>query len=195
VVDTGIKEEPVRVGPVEPVVKPVEPVETEWRTIFDGARLDPWRKIGGSVSLENGEMVLGSDADVYYESKWNAFEMSFEIKLEGKPSGEAVFGIGVFQFTTGRGKHRVRISFYNDGDIHIDGPQNIRRMGGGALKLNDWTKLVISADENNLKLMAGGNVLFSVGVNQLDKNPGGIYFYTFSGVTARIRNIKVRNTR
>jgi len=170
----------------------------EWISLFDGKTLKGWEWAGGKAYVEDGEIVSVSGTDLWYPAKWTQFVLECEVRGTGD-EGQHSLSVCMCQTAMGRGLEscRVRMLFYDDGDMHVYGhvsgeEKRIWRSGTGKFSPDTWLALRFELTRRTLKIFRGAQLLHVLDVTDIPIRPGGVYFYSFSNRGARMRNVRVR---
>jgi hypothetical protein len=188
---------PKAAPPTAPKAPPVSltPVSgAGWISIFNGNDLEGWRTDkADSGRAEGGSLVSSQGADLYYAADWGEFMLECELKGEN-PSDSRVGGLNLAQWGMGRGSGRVKVTFHNDGDVHVNlGKDKERwRSGGGRFDPGNWTKVRFELRRNDLKVYSGDELVGTLDVSSLPVRNGGLYMYSGNDATFRMRNPRVK---
>jgi hypothetical protein len=166
-----------------------------WRDLTPGADLAPWKRLGGNVSVEGKELHASHDADVFYDAKLRSFE--FECEMMGTRGNYGwLLGLSLGHRGFGRDKGRVRLTFHNDGDIHVTGTDlETWRCGGNVADLKEWARFLFRLTPSSLQIVIDGKEIADLDISAIPATEGGVYFYPKGSAKIRVRNARIREAR
>jgi len=198
---TGAPATRTKAAPTRPTVAETEalppaapaPVGAGWIDLFDGKDLDGWRRSNPSAWVEDGVLCGSNSVDLLYAADWLSFELRFELLPARVPSDGATFGLSVNHPMMGRGSGRTIIVFYADGDAHLNiSGVRAARAGAGTFPVEVWHRVGVVVADGAIVVTRDGDEVMKADVSSLPPQAGGVYIYSTSGATFRVRNIRAR---
>ncbi|MHC4177980.1 MAG: 3-keto-disaccharide hydrolase, partial [Planctomycetota bacterium] len=168
-------------------------------SLFDGKTLTGWEHQGGKAYVEDGALVSENGADLFYPADWS--ECVLECEIQGKTTkGTAICCLQLGHTDMGRGLHRVRLMFHRTGEVEVETHDGSRlwKSRHGRFPLDDWLRLRVEMTRDPLGRLRltvskdGTPVRTPLNIDWTPEHKGGLYFFSFGGSTARLRNVRVQ---
>jgi hypothetical protein len=166
-----------------------------WRDLTPGPDLAPWKRLGGQATVEGKELHASDDADLFYEAKLSSFE--YECEMMGtRGDRQSMLGLSLGHEAAGRNRGRVRVTFHNDGDIHVTGANfETWRSGGDVAGLREWTRLAFRLTPSSMRIVVDGREVADLDVSAIPAKEGGVYFFPSGSAKIRVRNARIREAK
>ena len=164
-----------------------------WEELFDGKTLKGWEHAGGRAFVQDGALVSENGADLFYAAKWTDLALECEVQGTSGPVPHCA-GLQLGHEGLGRGApHRMRLLFSRHDDLVVEADgTRLWKATTGQFPVGNWLRLRLEMTRDKLAIHREGKLVQEIHISALPVRAGGVYFYSYAGGSARLRNIRVR---